>query len=309
MHILIMEAKWKMVKRIVGLCHQHNGTIFGGAARDSYIHDHDARKFCQKYDISQYQDTEITEFSGRFTVPNDVDCILLASDHKTFLAILHQKFHVKNVLDVDAHYFSGLDIPPDEYRYKRYSVVDLHDVPLVLQLDVIIQVNGDRLIYPFQNIDMDVNALLWTKDSMMVNPDEVRSIGLLHGIYTPVFGLIYTTLFENILLKKAMCTSTCSARRIHKMKQHGWEVSYAYETIRISNAPYEGVCVLCQETIEGDHSTFECKCAQICMECLKKHHAAIPRCTICKAYVNQERLENEIRIYKAIQYTPALDVD
>ena len=296
-----MESKWKMVKRIVGFCHQHNGTIFGGAARDSYIHDHDARKFCQKYDIEQYQDTQIIEFPGRFIVPNDVDCILLADDHERLLNTLQQRFHVKSILNVDAHYFSGMNIPRDQYRYKRYSIVELHDVPLVLQLDVIIQLNGDQLLYPFKH-DMDVNALLWTKDSMFINPEEVISIGWLHGIYTRVFAVIYTTLFEHILSRKAMCISTCSSRRILKMKKQGWEVTYAYETIRISNAPYEGVCVLCQETIEGNHSTFECECAQICMDCLIKHYAAIPRCTICKNPVNQESLHNEIRIYKAIQF-------
>jgi hypothetical protein len=297
--------KWDMIKRVIRLCHNCNGTIFGGAARDSYIHDYNARKFYQKYDGDRYNDTELTEFAGRFVVPNDVDCLILAEDHEKLLTEIHHKFHVKVNLNVDANYLAGMDLSPGEYRFKRYSIVDLKDVPVVLQLDMIIQVNGDKLLNPFKHVDMDVNALWWTKDSMIVNPKKVHFIGrLYHDMGTPVFGLTYTTLFENILSKKAtICTSKCSSRRILKMKKQGWEVTYPYEeAIYISNAPYDGVCVLCQDTIEGDHSTFSCKCAHICMGCLRKHYAAIPRCTICKMPVNEDALRNEVRIYNAIQF-------
>lgn len=298
-----MEAKWNMVKRVIRICHGCDGTIFGGAARDSYIHDNDARKFYQKYDPAQYNDVEITEFPGRFVVPNDVDCIMMAEDHEKLFTELHHKFHIKVILNVDANYLTGLDTTPGEYRFKRYSIADIKDdVHLVLQLDMIIQSKGDKPIYPFKHIDMDVNALWWTKDSIIVNPHEVYSIGRLHDVHAS-FPIIYTTLFENILSKKAtICTSKCPSRRILKMKKQGWEVKNCYEVIRISNAPYDGVCVLCQDTIEGDHSTFTCKCAHICMGCLRKHYAAIPRCTICKMLVNEEDLHNDVRIYNAIHF-------
>ena len=295
-------AKWGMIKRVIRMCHECNGTIFGGAARDSYIHDYDAGKFYRKYPEGEYNDKQITEFPGRFVVPKDVDCFILAEDHEQLLTELHHKFHVKVTMNVDANYLEGLR-HTQSYRFKRYSIVDLKDVPLVLQLDMIIQVNGDTLLNPFKNLDMDVNALWWTKDSMIVNPTEVHSIGRLYHDMTFVVGITYTTLFENILLKKAtICSSRCSSRRILKMKKQGWDVKYTYEKIHISNAPYDGVCVLCQETIEGDHSTFDCNCAHICMDCLRKHFAAIPRCTICKMPVNEEELRNEVRIYNAIQF-------
>jgi len=167
---------------------------------------------------------------------------------------------------------------------------------------MIIQVKGDKFRNPFKNIDMDVNSLWWTKDSMIINPDEVHTIGMLYNNHTNVFGITYTTLFENILLKKATVCTQCPPRRIIKMKKQGWEVKYTYQEIQISNAPYDGVCVLCQDTIEGDHSTFSCKCAHICMGCLRKHYAEIPRCTICKKEVYQETLAYEVRIYNAIQF-------
>jgi len=191
----------------------------------------------------------------------------------------------------------------------RYSVVDMQAEPISVQLDLIIQLNGDKLLYPFKRVDMDVNALLWTNDSMIVNPNEVHNIGYMHNMYTRNFAVIYTALFENILAKKAKCTRVCSSRRICKMKKQGWVVHYEYEKIQISNEPYEGVCVLCQETIEGYHSTFGCKCAHICMPCLRKHYAAIPRCTICKEPVDQESLYNDVRIYNAIQYDIQYDED
>ena len=299
-----MAEKWKMVKRVVSMCHDYNGTIFGGAARDSYIHDDDARKFCQKYGIEQYNNVEITEFPGRFVVPNDVDCIMLARDSVRLMKRIQRHFHVRDTLNVDAHYMSGLDMPPGHYRFHRYSIVDLKQEPIVLQLDMIVQVEGDELICPIKNYDMDVNALWWTREEMIVHSRQIDSVGGLnhiHGMPTSLRNsIIYSTLFENIRMKKATCTSQCSSGRISKMKKKGWEVNYTYETIRISNAPYDGVCVVCQDTIEGDHSTFECKCAHICMVCLRKHHTSILRCTICKTEVEQEALSNEVRIYTAI---------
>ena len=297
------KLKWHLVKQIVRMCHEFNGTIFGGAARDAYIHDYDARKFCLKYDLSQYNDMQITEFSGRFVVPNDVDCIILAQDHEKLLTALHHKFHIRATLDYDATYTTELDVPSKQYQFKRYSIVSLQDVPVVLQLDMIIQVNGDKLLTPFRTVDMDVNALWWTKDSMIINPNEVRSIGSSHDIYTHVFGITYTTLFENILSKKAtICTSRCPSRRILKMKKQGWNIHYEYNDIIIFNEPYDGVCVLCQDTIVGDHSTFRCKCAHICMTCLRKHYASLHRCTICKMPVDAETLYNDVRIYSAIHH-------
>ena len=301
-----MAEKWKMVKRIISMCHDYNGIIFGGAARDSYIHDYDARKFCQKYDIETYNDVEITEFSGRFVVPNDVDCVMLARDSGRLIKKIQRHYHVRATLDVDAHYMSGLEMPSGLYRFHRYSIVDLQDEPLVLQLDMVVQLEGEEVVCPFKNYDMDVNALWWTRQELIIHSNQLDCVGRLNDIYGMPTSLrnsiIYATVFENIRLKKATCTSHCSSRRILKMKQKGWEVNYKYETIRISNAPYDGVCVVCQDTIEGDHSTFECKCAHICMMCLRKHHTSILRCTICKTELNQEFLRNDVRIYSALHF-------
>jgi hypothetical protein len=294
-----------MVKRIVAMCHDHNGTIFGGAARDSYIHDYDARKFCQKYDIEQYNDVEITEFPGRFVVPNDVDCIMLAQDNARLIKRIQRNYHVRVTLDVDANYMSGLDMPYGHYRFHRYSIVDLQAEPIVLQLDMVVQLEGEELICPFKNYDMDVNALWWTRHEMVIHSNQLDCVGRLNDIYgIPTYlrnSIIYATVFENIRLKKATCTSHCSSGRILKMKKKGWDVHYSYDTIQITNDPYDGVCVLCQDTIEGDHSTFQCKCAHICMVCLMKHHRELPKCTICKSSVDLDTLRNDVRIYKAIE--------
>lgn len=295
--------KWIMIKKLVRMCHECEGIIFGGTARDSYIHYHDARKFYQKYDESRYSDTQITEFLGRFVVPEDVDCMMLAKDHEILLSQLQKKFHIRTMLEVDANYLAdAVDaVTVGDYLFKRYSIVDLKKdgIPVVVQLDVIVQVNGDSFIGPFKHVDMDVNALWWKNDSLTINPHAVHSIGRLHGA-SPI--LVYTIVFENILNKVATCISDCPPRRILKMKKKGWEIKYTYQKIHISDAPYDGVCVLCQDTIKGDHSTFECKCAHICMECLRKHYAAIPRCTICKMPVNEDELMKDVLMYNAIQF-------
>lgn len=300
-----MAEKWEMTKRIVRMCHMHNGTIFGGCARDSYIHDYDAHKFYQKYQVDQYQDTQITEFSGRFVVPNDIDCLILAKDHELLLKMLQLRFHIHIMLDLNANYLPSFNLTPeDSYQFIRYSIVELARPTIVVQLDMIIQRQGDEIIFPFGVVDMDVNTLLWTKDSMHINPNALRVLDSSYGngIARTSLGksIIQTIVFEHLMARKAQCNSECSSRRILKMKNRGWDVHYSYEAIRISNAPYDGVCVLCQDTIVGYHSTFECKCAHICMDCLRKHYRSLHKCTICKTPVEFDSLKNDVRIYTAL---------
>jgi hypothetical protein len=305
----IGKYKWSLFKKIVSDCHSHKGTIFGGAVRDAYIHDYNASKFYQKYDPpytteSKYNDMQITEFPGRFVVPRDIDCIILAEDHKNLVKTLQTKYHVQIKLESDADYLSAT--PHGMYHFIRYSIVELRENEyIVLQLDMIVQLHGVDIVHPFkENIDMDVNALWWRNNAVMINPSFLSLIGSLYGelsLSSMQITIIHTTLLDKIVSKTAtICDSKCPTRRILKMKKYGWDVKYSYRTIHISNQPYDGLCVLCQDTIIGDHSTFTCKCAHICMCCLKTHYAALPRCTICKREVDCKELENDLRIYDAI---------
>ena len=293
--ILIYKMEqWKLTKKIVGICHLHNGTIFGGCVRDSYIHDHDAHKF--------YQGESETGFLGRFVVPNDIDCLILSQDHQLWLERIQRDLHVR-ILDVDANDLGN--VPPGKYKFIRYSIVQITgEHHINVQVDMIIQLEGE-LILPFYSVDMDVNTLLWTKNSITINPSALPFLSNVYGTFCCYSSvetiMIYTSLFEQIISKKAHCSSDCSSRRIVHMKKQGWKIHYAYYTIQISNTHYDGVCVLCQDTIVGDHSTFQCKCAHICMDCLQKHYEALPRCTICKREVDGYKLWNEIRIYNAIE--------
>ncbi len=295
--------KWSLFKRLVSDCHKNKGTLFGGAVRDSYIHDYNARKFCQKYDESQYNDTQITEFPGRFVVPNDIDCIILAENSNNLLETLHSKYYIRKVLNSDASYLSE-SLQHGHYRFSRYSILELKgDLHVMIQLDMIVQLYGEEIVHPFgDEVDMDVNALWWNKDSIRVNLPYAHSpcsneSESLHDT------LVKSVVLENIVSKVATIYSPqCPSRRILKMKKHGWGIKYLYRTIQISNEPYDGLCVLCQDTIVGDHSTFECKCAHICMCCLREHYNALPKCTICKVEVDYDKLKNDVRIYNAIHF-------
>jgi hypothetical protein len=212
--------KWRLFKRIRGLCHSHGGIIFGGSVRDAYIHDHDARKFYQKYGDTG-TDTE-SEFSGRFVVPNDIDCFMMEENHKKFLQAIQHRYHVRVIMNVDADYLTTMDIPPGQSQYIRYSILEIiGDRHVEFQLDMLVQLQGEELMIPV-NLDMDVNALLWTKDSIHLNPSFLPLLGIMYGISSRTSlgtTVIYTALFENIMSKKAQCTPNCSSHRILKMKK------------------------------------------------------------------------------------------
>lgn len=286
-----------MFKRVISDCHNHSGIIFGGTVRDVYIREYNEQLYHQTYG-----DSQVNEFTDRFLVPKDIDCVLLAVDHDKLIKLLQKKYFIQYRFDSDADYL--VDVPNGLYRFHRYTLLELQENPLLIQLDLIVQLNGEKVIPPFTHFDLDVNTLLWSKHKICVNPMAIPILASLYSIHTNTAmrdAITHSILFNHIISKTAkICTPTCSETRIRKMKRLGWKVHHQYETIRLQDDTYEGVCVLCQDTITGFHSTFHCKCAHICMPCLVSHYDVLTKCTICNKPIDPIKLKNDVRMYSAI---------
>ena len=298
--------KWTLFKLVSRACRFHQGIIFGGAVRDSYLHDHDAQLFYTKYGLQADYHEHPTEFIGRFKIPQDIDCIISSENHTRLIHALQEKYYVKLELVSDAEYLDS-SVPHGMYSFKRYSILELSGTEIkTIQMDLIVQIEGTSLIFPFKNYDMDVNSLWWTNTAILVNPTSLPTLRHFSGM-NKILGdssinnvILFAKILENITSHTTYCSSTCTSRRIHKMKHRGWNVKYRYETITLSNDVYDGLCVLCQDIIVGDHSTFICGCAHICMMCLCANSEKLTKCTLCKQVVNSEELQNDVRIYQAI---------
>ena len=289
-----------MFKQIVSDCHNHRGVLFGGVVRDFYLHEYNERLYRQKNGYGQAY-----EFKDRFLMPKDIDCLILEVDHEKLISMLQKKYFIQYQFDSDADYL--VDVPNGLYRFHRYTLLELHERPILIQLELMVQLNGVKVV-PFVHFDLDVNTLLWSKHSIRVNPIALPILAALYGIdnNTAMRELMtHSILFDHIISKNAtICTPTCSEKRIRKMKRRGWKIHHQYETIHLHDDPYEGVCVLCQDTISGFHSTFHCKCAHICMPCLGSHYELLTKCTICKKSIDPIQLKNDVRMYSAIHLDP-----
>jgi hypothetical protein len=290
-----------MFKRIIQDCHNHKGVIFGGAVRDVYLREYNERLYFEKYGDRRI---DTVEFKDRLIVPKDIDCALLAVDYDKLMKTLQKKYYIQYQFEADANYL--LDIPNENYHFYRYTLLELHESPVVIQLDLIVQLNGVKVITPFVHFDFDVNSLLWSKHSIRVNPNAIPILAPLYGIYNNTCmqdSMVYSILLDHIVSKNAtICTPV--KKRINKMKRYGWKIHHKYETIQIQNVPYDGVCVLCQDKIDGDHSTFLCKCAHICMPCLVSHYNVLTKCTICTKIIDPYKLKNDVQMYSTIHLTP-----
>ena len=288
-------AKWDMFNQIVKECHHHGGVIFGGAVRDSYLHNVAEQLFYEKYGS-----TESDEFADRFLVPKDIDCILLGSQLDPLMNTLQRKYYVKTgSAEHDYGYIAK------GYTFHHYSLLKISGQPMIIDMDLLVQDEGTDLMIPELPFDMDVNVLLWDSKRIYINPTArhvLRTLLDRRPIESPSMAdvLNLTIVLEHVAAKKALCTSTCASSRIIRMIRYGWKLSYSYETICVTEDVYDGLCVLCQDTIVGLHSSFLCGCAHICMSCLSTHYAALIKCTLCKKKVDPEKLKNDVRIYNAL---------
>ena len=63
------------------------GVIFGGAVRDTILHDLAAKDFYKNGGTNESYDDPTSEWNDRFVTPNDIDCYILRHNFDKFLKI------------------------------------------------------------------------------------------------------------------------------------------------------------------------------------------------------------------------------
>ena len=280
------KDSWQMCSLIANKCLLFNGVIFGGYCRDAYIHEHDAKLFYEKYPDANYDDN-VGEFKGRHLIPTDIDCIILESDRSELIHYLEYKYHVKRVITVNSY-----DENADVGVLNKYNIYNIKTGAQV-DIDLMVQ-QGRTLLHPNKQPDLDVNTILLTRSSFILNPDIWHSDSLSRGINLSIIQ-------AKSLKREAEVFKFGDTLRLRKMIQQGWTLTYSYTAVTIHTDDYEGVCIVCQDTIAGTHTTMiNCHCAHICMLCLQINYSSITKCTICSSPVDIENLSEDIRIYSIL---------
>jgi hypothetical protein len=123
---------WKAKKTVMEEIMQRGGTLFGGAVRDWYIHDHYATKF---YDAvgsagaadatERYGDADfLPEFKDRLVVPNDIDASIPEANIAGLIdALKNAGFAVSCKFRRDAkRYLTNLQVEENEVMHHRYEI-------------------------------------------------------------------------------------------------------------------------------------------------------------------------------------------
>lgn len=119
---------WKAKKEVMEEVILAGGTVFGGAVRDWYIHDHFAKKFYEAAgdeDAYRYGDAEfLPEFKDRLLRPNDIDAAIPARNVEKLVASLRkQGYMLTCVFRRDAkRYLPNLHLDEGEVMHHRYKV-------------------------------------------------------------------------------------------------------------------------------------------------------------------------------------------
>ena len=144
----MQKCEWKMKTAIIRAVVASGGTVFGGAVRDYWLHDHHASQFYASVKSSAqniidakeappdatvspevvdalYNDAEYcNEFRGRSVMPEDID----ASIHESLLPKLLEQlrdlqFTVRQMSDCEpCDYIPGITLQPGQMRHRRFRV-------------------------------------------------------------------------------------------------------------------------------------------------------------------------------------------
>ena len=131
-HRMEWKAKRTVMKEII----QCGGTIFGGAVRDWYIHDHYAEKYYKTIenmhheDIGDYMDSSfLPEFKHRTVIPNDIDATIHISEWENVKkALCKQNFRLVTKFDrLAVEYIPNIYDRCKTMRHRRCEITVIPD--------------------------------------------------------------------------------------------------------------------------------------------------------------------------------------
>lgn len=119
---------WKAKRDVMEEVVAAGGTVFGGAVRDWYIHDHFATKFYEiagEDNLHRYGDASfLPELKDRLLCPNDIDAMIQETAVEGLIAALRRRgFAVVRKFRRDAkEYLPNLYVAKGEIMHHRYEV-------------------------------------------------------------------------------------------------------------------------------------------------------------------------------------------
>lgn len=129
------KLEWKIKNRIINLIVENNGEIFGGTARDKYLHDTHA-SLIYKY-IAETSNNPIVEFNdkyndkeyrpdlfGRWTIVHDIDACIHVSNYDKLVEALQAEYpSCHKIFSRDPkQYFPNLLIDEGQVRHERFRI-------------------------------------------------------------------------------------------------------------------------------------------------------------------------------------------
>lgn len=258
----INKAKWQFFMKVVQVVLDSNGLIFGGAVRDIYARDYNARQFYQTVGYSRatefYMDVEYHEqFKDRIIIPKDLDATIHHSKlDEIFTQLKSKNMFAKTLFCRDAKtYLPNIKVEADEIMHYRMEirpnifikfdrpsfVSDLFEEEFdkmlskmskikqevgVVYLDLLVNKTNKELDPPFGDLDFECNGLVMSKDG-------IRMSRCLHErwvtrIFPVEFDERLAKIKEDILKKRAVPIpqdmKSKMAYRTSKMVLKGYEI-------------------------------------------------------------------------------------
>lgn len=271
--------EWKCFKTVLRTVINHNAIVYGGAVRDTMLHNMHAREFQKSHSMNEYDQVDISpETIGRLVIPKDIDCLISDKDTVKLIEQLTSRYHVK-VSDVSGVYFKQNDT-----NYKHIKLSIFMKERIYVLVDLIVQLAGD-LQMPCMNLDFDVNGLIMTTNGIGLN-DYLRyryKDNAKNAIHN---SDILCDVLDNIRHKRAIMVYMCQTNRYVKMTTYGWDVHFISRVFNYYiKVLYEGECIICKEKIPEDMCCVnykKCRCdLRICLKCAITHQSCLDKCPLC----------------------------
>lgn len=299
-HREFSRMDWQFKNKLIGAVIANGGMVFGGTARDKYLHDCHAHAFYNEdASIRDMYNLPVImpELSGRFVTPNDIDAYICKTNHAKLINSLrrvcpsiHEIFH----RDLRT-YFPDTNIPVGQithYRYKismmaispsmmgsltrelsgtltpmnRYSFLKVLEAACeASHIDLMVATFPSRYQYtdpPFGMLDFECNGLILDQTGFRLSRQLIRP-GNDPYCHTKKF----MNVLKQIESKQAVLVNL-RWYRVSKMESYGWEIQGLYKEIEPITADYSGHCIICHSHVPHEHFKLKCCDARYHVSCL-----------------------------------------
>ena len=274
--------QWLCFKNALVACLNQGAIVYGGAVRDLMLHNIHAKLFIQEHSNVDYSDVDVSpDTIDRLVIPHDIDCLIGEKESHLLVEYFNRSNFLKIDQVKDVYFNNEKNI---NYKHIKLNVLYIRTTLIFVKIDMIVQLNTNKLKMPYMNLDFDVNGLILTSYGIGLNEymnmtgqddglNSIENASRLHGI------------LDNIRQKKAFTIHGCAPHRYVKMRNYGWNITFVSKLFRYYfREDYEGDCIICKDKITDCSVNYKgCKCdLRICLGCILKEYTKLDKCPLCK---------------------------